>query len=171
MPRVNDINITDGEIAYSNFAGRPTAYKPEGGVRTVTFVIPENVYEDLIKDGWKIRRQEFEDGSYRYLLEATFLFRTREGKLRDPKIFIVRDNELIHVTEETADTLDRAEIISADAVIGAYYYDYAGRQGIKAYINSLYLKIKENPIDEKYRNWFLSETPDVGTNDLPFPIE
>jgi len=170
MPRVNDINITNGEIAYSNFAGRPTAYKPEGGVRTVTFVMPEEIVPDLQKDGWKVRRQEFEDGSYRYLLEATFLFRTREGKLRDPKIFIVRGNELIHVTEETVDTLDHAEIISADAVIGPYYYDYAGKQGIKAYLNSLYLTIKENPIDEKYRK-MLKDMPNLGNDDLPFPIE
>ena len=171
MPRVNDINITEGQIAYSNFAGRPTPYKPEGGVRTVTFVMPENIVDDLMRDGWKVRKQEFEDGSYRYLLEATFLFRTREGKLRDPKIFIVKKDGFIHVTEEIADTLDHAEIVSADAVIGAYYYDYAGKQGIKAYINSLYLTIKENPIDEKYRK-MMSEMPSVDTDDnLPFPIE
>jgi hypothetical protein len=104
------------------------------------------------------------------------LFRTRNGQLRDPKIFIVRDNNtLIHVTEETVDALDRADITSVDAVLAASYWEYAGRSGIKAYINSMYITIKENPIDAKYRKMMEeaeAEVPDISSGDeLPFPIE
>ncbi len=178
MARINDINITEGQIAYSNFSGRPTQFNPEGGSRNVTFVIPEDIAEGLIEEGWRVRRQEFDDGTYRYLLEASFLFRTRNGQPRDPKIFIVQDNRLIHVTEETADALDRADIVSVDAVISPSYWEYAGRSGIKAYINSMYITIKENPIDAKYRRMLeeseaeVPEVPDISdTDDLPFPIE
>jgi hypothetical protein len=178
MPRVSDINITNGEIAYSNFSGRPTVYKPEGGNRTVTFVIPNDVAMDYQEAGWKIRRQEFPndpDREPRYLLEATLTFRMKNGQPRDPKIFIVRPDSLVHVTEETVDALDRAEIISADAVIGPFYWEHGNKRGIKAYINSLYITIKENPIDEKYRKYIdqLNESilPTDTSNDLPFPIE
>ena len=133
MARIPDINLFDGKIAYSNFSGRPTQYNPDGGKRTVTFVIPDDIAPGLIEEGWKIRQQQFDDGSSRYLLEATFLFRTRNGQPRDPKIFIVRDNNnFVHVTEDTVDTLDRADIISADVCISPSYYDYAGKTGIKA---------------------------------------
>ena len=175
MARIPDINITEGKIAYSNFSGSPTQYNPEGGSRTVTFVIPDDIADGLINEGWKIRKQEFDDGTSRYLLDAAFLFRTRNGQPRDPKIFIVRDNRLIHVTEDTADALDRADIVSVDAVIAASHWEYAGRSGIKAYINSMYLTIKENPIDEKYRKMMEeaeAEVPDISSSDeLPFPIE
>lgn len=178
MARVNDINIVNGEIAYSNFSGRPTTYKPEGGVRTVTFVIPSDAAPELQEAGWKIRRQEFPndpDREPRYLLEATLTFRTRNGQLRDPKIFIVRPDSLVHVTEETVDTLDRAEIVNADAVLGPYYWENGNKRGIKAYVNSLYITVKENPIDEKYRKYIdnLNESM-LSTDDdlsLPFPIE
>lgn len=178
MPRVNDINITDGEIAYSNFAGRPTTYRPEGGVRTVTFVIPNDLAQQLIVDGWNIREQTFvndPEREPRYLLEASFTFRTRTGQPRDPKIFIVRPDSLVHVTEETADALDRADIIKVDAVLAPYYWEHGNRKGIRAYVNSLYITIKENPIDEKYRKYIeqMNESilPTDNSSDLPFPIE
>lgn len=176
MARIPDINIEKGQIAYSNFSGSPTQYNPDGGSRTVTFVIPEEMVDDLLNEGWKIREQKFDDGTSRHLLDATFLFRTRNGQLRDPKIFIVRDNNtLIHVTEETVDALDRADITSVDAVLAASYWEYAGRSGIKAYINSMYITIKENPIDAKYRKMMEeaeAEVPDISSGDeLPFPIE
>jgi hypothetical protein len=173
MARVNDINLEGGQIAYSNFSGRPTQFNPDGGQRTVTFVIPEENAQSLMDAGWKIRQQTFEDGTYRYLLEAKFTFRTRNGQLRDPKIFIVRDgNKLVHVTEDTVDTLDHAEIVSVDAVLGAVYWEWGGKSGITAYINSMYLTIKENAIDEKYRRMLesMDDVPD-GIDDLPFPIE
>lgn len=173
MARIPDINITEGQIAYSNFSGAPTQYKPEGGERSVTFVIPDNIAEDLANEGWKIRLQEFDDGTSRYLLDTTFLFRTRNGQPRDPKIFIVRDKKLIHVTEETVDSLDHADIVSVDAVISPSYWEWAGKSGIKAYINSMYITIKENPIDAKYRKMMEEESPDMTNSigDLPFPIE
>ncbi len=175
MPRVNDINITEGQIAYSNFAGRPTQFNPNGGVRTVTFVIPNDIADQLKADGWNIREQVInDDGEVRYLLESKLTFRTREGKPRDPKIFIVRDDGLVHVTEDTVDTLDRADILSVDAVIGPSYWEWGGKKGIAAYINSMYVTIKENPIDEKYRKMIEEmnaiTTPDDNTG-LPFPIE
>lgn len=175
MARVNDINITDGEIAYSNFSGRPTQFNPDGGVRTVTFVIPYDAADQLIADGWKIREQQIDDeGHIRYLLEAKFTFRTRNGQPRDPKIFIVRNDRLVHMTEETIDTLDRADILSVDAVLGASYWEWGGRSGITAYINSMYITIKDNPVDEKYRK-MLDQMNDsilpTDDGDLPFPIE
>ena len=175
MPRIPDINITEGQIAYSNFSGNPTQYNPEGGKRSVTFVIPNEIADDLKAEGWPVREQNFDDGTSRYLLDAAFLFRTRNGQPRDPKIFIVRDKKLIHVTEDTADALDRADIVSVDAVIAASYWEYAGRSGIKAYINSMYLTIKENPIDAKYRK-MMEEEPlfisnDIDDDNLPFPVE
>ncbi len=177
MPRVNDINITDGEIAYSNFSGRPTQFKPEGGERTVTFVIPPEIVEDLKADGWNIREQVFAndpDREPRYLLEARLTFRTRNGQPRDPKIFIVRSDSMVHMTEETIDTLDRADILSVDAVLGPSYWEWGGRRGIRAYVNSMYVTIKENPIDEKYRK-MMQEMNDhflpSDNGDLPFPIE
>lgn len=172
MARIDDINIENGAIAYSNFSGRPTQYKPEGGVRTVTFIIPEESVDALTAAGWKIRKQVFEDESYRYLLEAKFTFRNRNGQPRDPKIFIIKNGKPVHVTEDTVDTLDRVDILSVDAVIGPVHWEWGGKEGITAYINSMYLNIKENPIDEKYRKMLeeMEDVPDI-VDDLPFPIE
>ena len=177
MARVNNINITDGVIAYSNFAGRPTDYNPNGGVRTVTFVIPNDIAQSLIDDGWNVRLQTFKNDPEReprYLLECKFSYKTRDGRPRDPKIFIVRDDGLVHMTEDTVGTLDAADILSVDAVIGPSYWEWGGGSGIAAYINSMYVTIKENPIDEKYRKMIQEMNEHIlptDDSDLPFPIE
>lgn len=177
MARVNDINITDGIIAYHNFSGRPTDWKPEGGERTVTFVIPDDIAQNLINDGWNIRLQMPKDNERdpRYLLDCKIKYRTRNGTPRDPKIFIIRDDGYIHVTEDMVDTLDRADIVHVDAVIGPFFWEFGGRSGITACVNSMYLMVKENPIDEKYRKMIEemnnSILPTDGDLDLPFPVE
>jgi len=78
------------------------------------------------------------------------------------------------MTEETIDTLDRADILSVDAVLGASHWEWGGRSGITAYINSMYITIKDNPVDEKYRK-MLDQMNDsilpTDDGDLPFPIE
>jgi hypothetical protein len=169
MAELNDIILENGMIAYRNFSGRPTEYKPEGGIRTVTFVIPDEWADDLRNDGWKIR---YEEKKERFLLEATVLYRTKDGRPKDPKVFIVRDdNKLIHMTEETVGELDSADIVSVDAVIGPSRYNFGGKTGIKAYVNSLYIKIRENPIERKYRQMLDDMDASFNADDLPFPID
>lgn len=176
MAKANEVNITDGIIAYSNFSGRPTKYNPEGGVRTVTFVLPADLAKDLISDGWKVREQlvDPESGETRFLMDCKFTFRTREGKLRNLKMFMVYDdNKLVQVTEDNVDVLDRSSITSADAVISAYHWEFGGKTGITPYISALYLKIQENPIEAKYRK-MLEENDNFAPDDisdLPFKIE
>lgn len=179
MARINDINIVDGRIVFSNFAGRPTTFKPEGGVRTVTFEMPEDIVPDLQKDGWKIRQwipaseRDNPDARPVYLLEAKISYRKRDGSLKDPKIFLVTKNGLIHVDEEMCDELDRAEIVNVEGVLGPSYWEYAGKSGITAYVNCLYITIKENPIEAKYKEMYKSDS--VITKDeldsLPFPMD
>lgn len=179
MPRVNDIYIEDGEIAFRNFRGNPERNYDHSNKRTVTFKIPEEIKDDLINDGWNVKtriNKDYPDDPPTYLLEATVCFRTRDGKPKDPQIFIVRPDRLIHVTEETVDTLDGLDIVSVDARLGPKYWEQGNRKGIRAYVNKMLITIEENPIDKKYRE-MVEERNNLSTalgddlGDLPFPIE
>lgn len=171
MERINNINIEDGILAYTNFSGK----KSESGKRTVTFVIPDDIAQDLIKDGWNLRLETFEkqpDRSPRYLLNCTIQYRTKDGRPKDPKIYLVRPNGLQHMTEETVDNLDGGvDILSVDAVIRPFYWEVGSRSGISAYINSMYITVKEEPVDAKYRKMLQEMNEDVSIDDLPFAID
>lgn len=177
MPRVNDIIIEAGEIAYSNFSGNPNKNFDGSNKRTVTFVIPPEIKDNLINDGWNVREQVFNndpDREPRYLLEATICYRTRDGKPKDPGIFIVRSDRLVHVTEDIVDTLDGADILNVDVVLGPSYWEQGGRKGIRPYVNRMLVTVKENAIEKKYRELVEQMNEHVLPTDdseLPFPIE
>ena len=40
---------------WSNFAGKPTRVNPSGGKRTFNIVMPEDVAQELISEGWNIK--------------------------------------------------------------------------------------------------------------------
>lgn len=176
MPRVNDICIEDGEIIFRNFSGRPSDFNPNGQ-RTVTFVIPVDIKDKLLEDGWNVRAYVPKSDPERppiYILEATVAFRTRDGKLKDPHIFIVRPDGLLHVTEDIVDTLDGYDILSVDVVLGPHYWEQGGRKGIRPYVNKMYVTVKEDPFDKKYREYLEHANESIlptDSDDLPFPIE
>ena len=177
MPRVNDIFIEDGEIIFRNFSGKKSDFNPNGA-RTVTFVIPDEIKDALLKDGWNVKPYVPKSDPERppvYILEATIAFRSRDGKPKDPHIFILRPNGMMHVTEDIVDTLDGYDILKVDARLGPHYWEQGGRSGIRPYVNKMLITIKEDPIDRKYREYMDSMNESVlptdSDLDLPFPIE
>lgn len=174
---MKNLDIFDGVIAYRNFAGRKDENN-ENGERTATFAVSIEDGLKLIEDGWYLRRQEFPnepEREPRYLFKTTITFRTKDGTPKDPKVFIVReDGSIVHMTEDIIDQLDRADIVSVDANIGPWHWRRNGKEGVKAYVNCMYVKIKENQIEAKYRQMIdkMNESViDTDPTSLPFPIE
>lgn len=175
MARVNNIEIEDGEIIFRNFSGKITDYNPKG-LRTVTFIIPDDIKDKLIADGWNVRLYVPKNDPERppvYILEATITYRDKDGKPKDPKIFIVKPDGLLHVTEDMAFALDTYDIVKVDAVLGPYYWEQGGRKGIRPYVNKMYVIIKEDRFDKKYRDYIdqMNQSVVPADDDLPFPIE
>lgn len=179
MPRVNDIYIEDGTIIFSNFSGNPERNYNNDTKRTVTFSIPSENKDALMEAGWHIRPyipKSDPDADPIYLLEATIAYRTKDGRPKDPGIFIVKPDRLIHVTEDIVDQLDRMDIVKVDAVLGPSYWEFGGRKGIRPYVNKMYITVKSNPIEEKYDKYTqqMSDSmfpTDTEQTDLPFPLD
>jgi hypothetical protein len=172
MEKINDIFMEGAEIAYSNFLGKPTKFKPEGGVRTVTFVIPDEMVADLKAQGWRVRAEIRDEQIYRYLLDTKFIFETRNHEPFDPRIFIINSSRRpIHITEENVNVLNRADIVNVDVQLHAVPYDF-GNAGITPFINHMLVYVNENPLEKKLNDMLdnYSDSDDSGIDDLPFPI-
>ena len=177
MSRVNNIEIEDGQIIFRNFSGKVSENNPKG-IRTVTFVIPEEIKDKLISDGWNVRLyipKNDPEALPIYILEATVCYRNKAGEPQDPHVFIVKSDGLMHVTEDIAFTLDSYDILKVDAVLRPFYWEMNGRRGIRPYVNKMYITINEDRFDKKYRSYIdhvnESALPTDGDLDLPFPVE
>ncbi len=58
------------------------------------------------------------------------------------------------------EVLDWVDIAKVDLTIRPYHWGFGGKSGIKAYLQTLYITIHEDPLDQKYEH--LEELPARG---------
>jgi hypothetical protein len=151
MARAVTMSLSGVRIIWRNFSARETKYKKAGDERSFHVVIPEERVDDLVNDGWPIKKWEpGEDSDPVYHMKVVLKYsRNNNG----PKAFAIMGDRKIFLTEETISTLDFANIIDVDMTIRQYEWDLGGgRCGIAAYLNDIYVVIQPDEFEEKYRD-------------------
>jgi hypothetical protein len=143
--------IEDAEIMFRNFAGQVTPFNDKGkrefGVR-----LDEETALKMLADGWNIKylkpRDEDDDEERPWIpVEVSF-------KNKPPQIYMIADRGSSKVRtkldQETIDILDIVEISSVDLILNPYEWEVNGKGGIKAYLKSLYVTIREDRFQRKH---------------------
>ena len=140
--------IEDCRLIFRNFAGNEGQFNRQGD-RQFSVVLPPEVADKLVLDGWNVKyldpREEGDD-------VVAYLTIAVSYKYRPPVVVIVSGDHRTPLTEETVDTLDFADIVSADLIFRPFNWNVNGKSGVKAYLQSLYVKIVEDPLAAKYRD-------------------
>lgn len=139
--------IEGARIIYRNFAGAPTPFRVQGGVRTFAVVLPKPLADEMALDGWNVKcRPAQEDDDE----EFCFIEVTLKYKFKPPRVVVITDSSRTELTEETVGMLDWADIRNIDLIAREYQWDMGGKSGIKAYLQSMYVTIEEDPLEKKY---------------------
>lgn len=144
----NNIVIENAKIAFRNFSGKEGKFNPEGRRNFCAFLDPE-IGEQLQQEGWNVRWLEPRDeGDIRqpYLQVAV------SYENIPPKILLISSRGRTLLDDKSVDILDWAEIDTVDLVIRPYNWDVNGKQGVKAYVKSMYVTIVEDEFEKKYLN-------------------
>lgn len=143
---IDNLVIENAKILYPNFSGKEDRYNRAGN-RNFLVVIPDEMVERLISDGWNVKAKmddETEEPKY-YYLKVTVSY-----KVVPPKVFLITRTSKTALDEEGIASLDYAEIRAADIIINPHEWEVNGKTGIKAYLRTAYVVIEEDEFAYKY---------------------
>lgn len=147
MTKDNSLTIENAEILFRNFEGRPTAFNPDGGKRDFVVLLDEELAERLNADGWNVKRlRAREEGD----LETPFIRVSLSYKNRPPRVILISRKGRSTLPEDLVGMADFVDIERVDLTINPYRWEVRGEKGVKAYLDVIYIILRENPLDLKY---------------------
>ena len=149
MLNPENIYFENAEITFRNFAGRPTKYQRQEGVRTFSVLIDDpDMAQKLSEDGWNVRilRPRNEGDTPRHCIDVSINF----NFWKVPEIYLICDGKKTRLDEDDLAILDSADIITCDIVLRPRMWDDDGTTRIKAYLQELYVTIQQSRFAAKY---------------------
>ena len=147
MANVNSINIEGATIIWKNFSGERDKFNP--GKRGFSVVIDDAVMADELKqEGWNVKERPLQEGADPSEQEWTLPVKLNMN--RYTQVWLIVGNHKTLLNEDTVAQLDVVDIVNCDISIRPYEWEMSGRTGITAYVDSMYVTIRENKFAEKY---------------------
>lgn len=149
MPQNDNTVMMEGvRIIFRNFSGKEGQYNREGD-RNFAVLLDEKIATAMTEDGWNIKwlrpRDEEEEQAPQAYLPVSVNF-----KGRPPRIVLVTSRGRSNLDEDSIEMLDWVDIINVDLIIRPYEWTVNGKSGVKAYLQSIYVTIEEDPLEIKY---------------------
>lgn len=138
--------IEDARIIFRNFSGKEGQYNRQGD-RSFAVILTPDLAKALTRDGWNVRSlQAREEGDE----ETPYIQVSVNYKNRPPKVVMITSTARTHLSDDTIEVLDWADIQTVDLIIRGYDWDVNGKTGTKAYLQSMYITIEEDELERKY---------------------
>lgn len=154
--RLEPYMIQDARILFLNFSGEERQYNLAGNRNFVIDLRPEDA-ETLIRDGWNVKiKDPYEDGDD----PDRFLKVKVSFKNRAPYVCVVGDitKRQTVLDEGLVGMLDIADIVKVDLIISPYSWDINDKQGVTAYLKTIYVTVAEDPLQIMYNRMLQEST-------------
>lgn len=144
--KTNNIMIEDARLIFKNFSGEESKFNRAGN-KNFCVVLDHDMADDLVAEGWNIKylrpREDGEEPTP--YLQVTVAY----GNI-PPKVIMIAGRNKTPLDSVSIGTLDYAEIANVDLVIRPYNWEVNGKQGIKAYLKTMYVEIEQDAFASKY---------------------
>ena len=154
MARINNLVVENATIIFRNFSGKGDDMNREGD-RHFTLVIddPEQA-EALLADGWNLKEKDStrEPGTVYWTLKVAVRFDNVP-----PTVQLFSGKSRVKLDEGSIGILDQIEFETVDVIITPYHWVMGNKEGIKAYLKSMYVRQKLDPIEEKWNKCYADD--------------
>ena len=146
MAQLGSLTLENARIFFKDFSAEG---RFANGKRTFCVEIPEDLVEQLQRDGWNLKSREsrVDPDAVTWFIKVEASYRARP-----PRVICIPSitKNRTYLTEATIASLDYAEILNVDLTINPYPWEVNGKSGVKAYLGTMYVTIQEDPLDAKY---------------------
>ena len=141
------LQIDDARIIFRNFSGIGSKFNREGDRNFAVVIDDEDIKDALVEAGWNIKIKPAHDED-----DIPFMYLPVKVKFNDrgPSVYLKSGDTINKLNEETIDCLDNVDILGVDLDIRPYDWEVNGKEGIKAYLKTMYVTIEQDVFAGKY---------------------
>lgn len=154
-----ELKLENIRMIWRNFAGEERMFN-EDGKRKFSIPLDEGLALELRALGWNVKDNSAKvaldpNRELLYHLEVNVKFNKRP-----PRIFMIskkwshEEQKEVPVRtpldEDTVALLDYAEFDNVDVILSPFNYNISGRQGVSAYLKTLFAIIHQDDLEKKY---------------------
>lgn len=154
----NNLILEDVTIAFRNFEGKEDTYN-RAGDRNFAILLDEDRATQMERDGWNVKYLKARDEDE---VPQAYIQVAVSYKARPPKIGMVTSKGLTYLGESEVEMLDWVDIEVADVTLNPYEWAVNGKTGVKAYLQTLFIKIEEDYLQQKWTSYVEDNRKAIG---------